>query len=67
MCRTYKMTDELTSGTIVILGCGVVRLTTKENNSLGWCIWSYTTVYGTPSFPYLSGSEFTKWEVIAPL
>lgn len=67
MCRIFKTTDQLTAGTIVVLGCGVVKLTTKEHNSLGWSVWSYKVVYGTPSFPYLSGSEYTKWEIVAPL
>lgn len=67
MCKIMKTTPELKAGMCVVLGCGVIKLTTMEHNSLGWCVWSYTIVYGTPSFPYLSGSEYTKWECVLPL
>lgn len=65
--RTFKTTDQLTVGMIVVLGCGVIKLKEMHLNSLGWNVWSYDVVYGTPSFPYLSGSKYTKWEVVLPL
>lgn len=65
--RTFSTTPELKAGMLVVLGCGIVRLTTVELNTLGWSVWSYETIYGAPSFPYLSGSEYTKWETVRPL
>lgn len=67
MCKTYKVTPELTAGMLVVLETGVIKLVSAESNCLGWSVWSYKLVFGECNLPYLSGSEYTKWEVILPL